>query len=189
MANLNLNRVSAFMTDADFANAEQLLNDCQMLFPFLTELDEGELRKLNHISVNNHRFVAETISVVNYLDLSMPAHINMTEISNDLRLFDQLQQFIVRMEQFLKALKNTAALSGSEAYVNSLFVYKIITAYAEASVPGAKTAYDRLSERFKGQGPSSSNKEATEEGTEENSNSQSTNDDDTLNDDSPIINR
>lgn len=183
MANLNLNRVSAFMTDADFANAEQLLNDCQMLFPFLTELDEEEIRKLNHISVNNHRFVAETISVVNYLDLSMPAHINMTEISNDLRLFDQLQQFIVRMEQFLKALKNTAALSGSEAYVNSLFVYKIITAYAEASVPGAKTAYDRLSERFKGQ------RSSKKQETVENSDSSSTNDDDTVDNDNPIISR
>lgn len=183
MANLNLNRVSAFMTDTDFANAEQLLNDCQMLFPFLTELDEEEIRKLNHISVNNHRFVAETISVVNYLDLSMPAHINMTEISNDLRLFDQLQQFIVRMEQFLKALKNTAALSGSEAYVNSLFVYKIITAYAEASVPGAKTAYDRLSERFKGQ------RSSKKQETVENPDSSSTNDDDTVDNDNPIISR
>lgn len=152
MSNLNLNRISAVLSDADLTAAEQLIDDCQNLFPFLTELDGEDIRNMVHINVNNHRFVEETLAVMNYVDLVMPPHVDLAEIERDIKLYDQLDQFIVRLEQFLKLLKNTAALAGSEAYVNSLFIYKLISAYAEASVPGAAVAHERLSQRFKGQG-------------------------------------
>ena len=58
----------------------------------------------------------------------------------------------------LKGFPSTVMVAGSEAYTNSLTVYANIKFLAKNKQPGAQAAYDDLSVRFAGQGPSAKKK-------------------------------
>ena len=54
--------------------------------------------------------------------------------------------------QLLEKIEDTQLLAGSEAYVSGLAFYKLVSAAAEAGVPGADAVSDLLRARFAGQG-------------------------------------
>jgi hypothetical protein len=82
----------------------------------------------------------------------MPAFINATTIDNDLKLYEQLDQIEMQLQNALQRVSDLKRLAGDEVYGMSLAVYKILTAAAAAGIPGAQQAYDKLKVRFEAQG-------------------------------------
>ena len=54
------------------------------------------------------------------------------------------------ISQISANLEDTLTLSGSEAYIAALIYYNAVKAAAKNSIPGAKTIYEDLSQRFPG---------------------------------------
>lgn len=156
MANLNPNRLSVVMSAQDMADVLAALDVLKTKMPFLTALTKEEMMSLPKIDVSNYDFVKETMMVMQTENVPLPPHVNLAEISRDFELFEQLNEISLRVEQISTLVTHTRTLAGSEAYVSSLFVYRIVQAFADAGVPGYAALYDRLKQRFAGQGGSGS---------------------------------
>jgi len=118
----------------------------------ITLTDEQRL-SLKAIDVNNKVFVEDTlVELQTVAGGIMPAFINATTIDNDLKLFEQLDQIEMQLQNALQRTSDLKRLAGDEVYGMSLAVYKILTAAAAAGIPGAKKAYDKLKVRFEAQG-------------------------------------
>jgi hypothetical protein len=118
----------------------------------ITLTDEQRL-SLKAIDVNNKVFVEDTL--VEHQTVAggiMPAFINATTIDNDLKLYEQLDQIEIQLQNALQRVSDLKRLAGDEVYGMSLAVYKILTAAAAAGIPGAQQAYDKLKVRFEAQG-------------------------------------
>ncbi len=151
--------LSVVVPDQDIRDVKAKLNAIEQVFPFLIELSAEEIMQLPRISVANRLFVQDIIQVLETHPVPLPAGISKEEIKKDLDLYDQLDSVSMDYEVMLKKMRNTATLAGSEAYKSSLFVYKIIQTYAEASISGYGAVYERLKQRFSNQGPKSAEKE------------------------------
>ena len=168
MSNIHDNRISAALTDQDIQNMMAAFALIENSMPFLIELTNEEIFALPKIDVANHNFVGEVINALETENVLLPSTVSKEEIKKDLELHDKLNRVLLRLEQITKSVKHTAMLAGSEAYSSSLFVYKIIQAYAQTGVQGYSALNERLKSRFAGQGRSS--KEDTQNSTENNNN-------------------
>ena len=165
MQNPNLNRLSITLSAQDVQDIQQHLDGIEQKMPFLLELTGDEIKRMPKIDVSNHDFVRETLNVLATEAIPLPNGVNASEIQKDYDLFDQLDQLSLRIEQLYKMVQHTRTLAGSEAYQSSLFVYKLIQAYAGAGMPGFGALNDRLKSRFSGQGGSGTTTETTDDST------------------------
>lgn len=152
MSNPNQNQLSIALTNQEMLSIRQELDTIENTMPFLIELTPEEMLRMPKIDVSNHEFVRETISVLQTQEIPLPPNINLEEIQKDLELFNQINELLLRIDQLQKKMKHTATKAGSEAFVSSLLVYKVVQAYSDAGISGYAALYDRLKQRFSGQG-------------------------------------
>ena len=102
----------------------------------------------------NKVFVEECLqeAQVNGTILPLPVQPLVKEMNKDLTLFNQLDQAESIFNGWMIRIKDTKRLTAHEAYKVALTVYTIYEALAKAGVPGAQASYDRLKQRFAGQG-------------------------------------
>lgn len=152
MANLSNNRLNITATTAQITAVKTALQTIGTNLPFLTGLTTEERIALPAINVNNKAFTEDAINAaVNNTSL-IPSYVNVPNMQNDLTLFTQLDEIILLTKQLLERLEDTQLLAGSEAFVSSLAIYKLIGSAADAGVPGADAIYNQLKQRFAGQG-------------------------------------
>ncbi|MBK7871340.1 MAG: hypothetical protein IPJ74_12035 [Saprospiraceae bacterium] len=66
---------------------------------------------------------------------------------------DQLTTIERPLLSLIEGINDTKLLAGSEAYSTALLFYQSVKLAAEMNIPGVKTIYDDLRERFPGRGP------------------------------------
>jgi hypothetical protein len=81
-----------------------------------------------------------------------PVYLSGVELHKDFTLYNQLDELVTFASQLSEKLRDTQILAGSEAFVMSLSIYKLMEAASNAGMPGADTIYEQLAERFAGQG-------------------------------------
>ena len=166
MANPLLNRVDTTLTEQTIQDIQQQLNAIEQQLPFLLEVTPEEAKHLPKIDVSNHDFVRETISVLDTEPIMLPQGFSAEAVKRDYELYNQLDTLTLRFEQLFKLLSNTRMVAGSEAYQSSLFIYKLVQAYAGAGIPGYGALNDRLKTRFLGQGSSEKTETTTNDAAE-----------------------
>ena len=82
----------------------------------------------------------------------IPPFLNATIIQTDLTLFGQLDSIESNLTNLLRRVSDLKRICGSESYDNGLEVYRIYEAATMAGIPGAKESYEKLKQRFDGQG-------------------------------------
>jgi hypothetical protein len=154
MTNILSNRVSATLNAEQIAAVKAALLKVRETLPFMVGLTVEERQALPKINIVNRGFTEDAISAIDNNPGYFPSYLSVEELQKDLRLFDQLDELVQMATQVCEQLSDTQMLAGSEAYVNALVGYKMVGAAASGGVPGAKTVYEKLKQRFEGQGNS-----------------------------------
>ena len=152
MANLTQNRLNVTLTPATVTAITTAIAGVAAQLPAgsLTDEERGSFRA---IDVNNKIFVEDVITEMGISGAGIiPPFLSAAIIQADLTLFEQVDVIESGIINLLRRLSDLKRISGSEGYDNGLAVYKIYEAAAMAGIPGAKESYEKLKQRFEGQG-------------------------------------
>ena len=148
MSNLTNNRIDTVMTPAQITDVKNAITAINTAISFSVSLTTDERASLPKISVANKSFTEDAINALANNASIFPAYLNVAQMQNDLKLYQQLDELATFLRQSLERIEDTRILAGSEAYVAALSVYKLVGAAASAGVEGTDTIYDQLRERF-----------------------------------------
>jgi hypothetical protein len=152
MATVSNNRISQTIDANQLSQVKAAFLTITQNLPFLVGLSSDEKISMAKISVSNKQFVQDALMVMNNNSMLFPTYMSADELNKDITLYTQLDELVTISQQLTEKLRDTQILAGSEAYIASLSVYRLIEAAAKAGMPGADTAYDQLAERFANQG-------------------------------------
>ena len=148
MSNLTNNRIDTVMTSAQITDVKNAITAINTAISFSVSLTAEERMTLPKISVANKSFTEDAINALDNNAAIFPAYLNVGQMQNDLKLYQQLDEIAIMLRQTLERIEDTRILAGSEAYVAALTVYKIVGAAAKAGIEGSETIYEQLRERF-----------------------------------------
>ncbi len=152
MSNLTQNRLNTTLTAAAVTSINTSITAIGAQLPAGSLTDE-ERTGFRSIDVNNKIFVEDTITEMGISGAGIiPPFLNAAVIQSDLTLFGQLDSIESNLTNLLRHVTDLKRICGSEGYDNGLAVYRIYEAAAMAGIPGAKESYDKLKQRFDGQG-------------------------------------
>lgn len=118
------------------------------LTPLLVALSAEKKRNLPIVGERLITFVEQAAqSANNNLNL-VPPYLNLDNVKVDLDAWKFLNSISKELENLQSMLNDTAALSGSEAYVAMLSYYNYLHQATKDGVPGAKPLYDSLKHHF-----------------------------------------
>ena len=152
MGNLNNNRIDTVMSDEQRIAVKTAFETIKANMPFLTGLTVDERIALPKINVSNKAFTEDAINAAVNNPSLVASYLSVPNMQNDMALYTQLDEIKGLVNQLLEKIEDTQLLAGSEAYVSGLAFYKLVSAAAEAGVPGADAVSDLLRARFAGQG-------------------------------------
>ena len=152
MSNLTQNRLNTTLTPAAVTTINASITAIGTQLPAGSLTDE-ERASFRAIDVNNKIFVEDAITEMGISGAGIiPPFLNAAIIQTDLTLFGQLDSIESNLTNLLRHVSDLKRICGSEGYDNGLAVYRIYEAAAMAGIPGAKESYDKLKQRFDGQG-------------------------------------
>ncbi|MBC7523980.1 MAG: hypothetical protein H7239_06040 [Flavobacterium sp.] len=152
MSNLTQNRLNVTLTPANMTAIKVAIDTVATQLPAgsLTDEERGSFRA---IDVNNKVFVEDVITEMAISGAGIiPPFLSAAIIQTDFTLFGQLDSIESNLLGVLRRVTDLKRICGSEGYDNGLAVYKIYEAAAMAGIPGAKESYEKLRQRFEGQG-------------------------------------
>lgn len=153
MAAINSNRISVTLTDAQITALRNAFGTIESTLPFLTGLTPAERQALPKMNNANKTFSEDANAALSINAELFPAYVKPAELANDLKLYQQLDEFVQRAARISEKLTDTQILAGSEAYVSALTVYRLAESASNAGVPGADALHSQLKKRFSDQGP------------------------------------
>lgn len=153
MANITVNRLNITINPADEAVLQSNTAQTNLILNNYTEsLSPDEREELFGLDVENRVFAYEAWEEANINGSILPAYINVLDLDNDLKFFNQLDNIESILENQLQRIKDTKRLAGHEAYAMALTIYKLFESAHLAGIPGATASYNRLKQRFAQQG-------------------------------------
>ncbi len=82
----------------------------------------------------------------------LPAFVNLTNLQNDLTVFEQLDQIESALNNTLQRVADAKRIAGHEAYGQANVVYSAFKTANESGIANAKSSFDKLKARFEAQG-------------------------------------
>ena len=155
MANITENRINTTIAAADITAISAAIATINTKLPFLLALTDEERASLLGLDVNNKVFVDEALDEMTNNSSVLPAFISTANLTNDVRLYEQLDTIESTLMNLLSKISDTKRVAGHEAYAVSLTAYNIYGMASSAGIPNARQSYDRLKARFAGQGRTS----------------------------------
>jgi len=165
MTNITNNRISQEVTVEAVEKVNLAIRVIYENLPFLIGLTKEERKKLPKIYKDNKEFVQDVLDAMKDNQHLVPPYISYEEINKDFTLYKKLNDISFALAQLAEKTSDTQMLAGSEAYSSALMFYKMAQLAAQAGMPGADTIYDKLKERFKGQGRNTTTNVTTVEET------------------------
>jgi len=118
------------------------------LHPYVVALTPAQRRDLPKMKDKTLPFVEKVVEYTVTRPEFIPAFMNVPELVKDKEAFSILNTFLRLVTNIQIELDDTALLTGSEAYRQSLVYYNTVKQAAKMNVPGAKEVYDDLHKRF-----------------------------------------
>ncbi len=127
------------------------INELKAMLPqgliTLTDAEKSVLPKMGDKSLG---FVEKCLDAATSNPAVCPSFVDLEESRKDLDMFMFLNRVQRALAQVNGPINDSATLAGSEAYAASLSVYNLSKDAARRGVPGAKSIYADLSNRFPG---------------------------------------
>ncbi|HLT07886.1 MAG TPA: hypothetical protein VK014_10185 [Cyclobacteriaceae bacterium] len=152
-----LNNLSFQIPEADLQAVKDALATIQsILSPYLMALSPEQRRVLPKMGDGTAPFVGKVIDYAESNSEFVPPFVDVQEMRLDWNAVQDLMPLLRTVSQLQSNLNDTILLAGSEGYVSSLSYYNSVKLAAKMNVPGAKTIYEDLRQRFEGNGKRSS---------------------------------
>lgn len=152
MSNITENRINRILNETAMTNALAAITNLETELPE-GSLDDAQRDNYRAINVQNKVFTEDVMTEMqNNGTTILPPYLNVGLLKNDFDLFEQLDILESRLVNATRQLSDLKRIAGHEAYTMALSVYKSYDAANQAGIAGAKESYERLSERFNGQG-------------------------------------
>jgi hypothetical protein len=149
MANITFNRIDTLISDTDITAIKADIQHISSLIPRYG-LTPDERKSFRGMNVDNKAFTEDCIMQLRANGAeTMPPYIKTDDLIADFALFEQLDLLKSMLNQVASQVETAQRIAGKEAYDTALKVYKLYEAAAEAGVPGSKTAFEQLNQRFK----------------------------------------
>lgn len=143
------NIVSIAFSDEDKTAVQGALTTLNsVLQNYLVALQPEERMELPKMSDGSTPFVNKALTYAESNPNLAPAYLNVPELRKDVEAVETLQDFSRTLSQLNQNLGDTIMLAGSEAYSAVLTFYHSVKQASKMNVPGAKTIYDDLKQRF-----------------------------------------
>ncbi len=119
-----------------------------ILGPFLVALTPDDRMELPKMSDRSRPFVGKALDYAQDQPDLAPAYLNVPELKKDVEAVEVLTEFNRTLSRLNDNVEDTIMLAGSEAYSAALTFYNSVKQATKMNVPGAKTIYDDLKQRF-----------------------------------------
>jgi hypothetical protein len=124
------------------------IKEVEALMPFLVGLTPVERKRLLKIHRGNRLFVSDAMKAGDQMPELLPNFVNAAELKKDFDLNEQLVLLELQLASLLSKIRDTKTVTGNEAMVNALAIYRSSEAGAEQGVEGADVVFERLKERW-----------------------------------------
>lgn len=147
------NQISAMLSPEDMQEIMDAIGVIQRKLPFLVNMTPDERRTYPKMGDRTIPFVDKSLDYSKTNDQLVPPFLNVMEFDKDMVLVDQLTQMERPLLSLVEGIQDTKLLAGSEAFSAALLFYQAVKLAAQMNIPGVKTIYEDLRERFPGRGP------------------------------------
>lgn len=147
------NQISATLSPEEVQEVMNAITVIQNRLPFLVNMTMDERRTYPKMGDKTVPFVGKSLDYSKNNYQLVPPFLNVEEFDKDLVLVNQLTSFVRPLRSLIEGMEDTILLAGSEAYTAALLFYQAVKLAAQMNIPGVKTIYDDLRERFPGRGP------------------------------------
>jgi len=149
MANLTYNRIDTILSETSVTTIKTNLLHISTLLPDCA-LTTGEKKSFRGMDAGNKAFTEDCINLLRSNGAeTMPSYIKIDNLTADLQLFEQLDNLKALLNQIMSQVNAAQRQAGKEAYDTALKVYELYETAAKSGVPGSKTSFERLNQRFK----------------------------------------
>lgn len=149
MANISTNLLNVVLSATEQATVQTAITSIDTTIdPVEQTLTDEERVSYLSLDVNNKVFAEEALQEATSNGSMLPSAISTTFLSNDLTLFNQMDEIESQLENVLRKVKDAKRVAGHEAYAMALTIYTIYRSLAAVGVAGAQQSADRLGERF-----------------------------------------
>ena len=162
MSNVMKNRINTVLSQ----NTVDLINNSlQTIIKQLPEqgtitLEDQDRYSLESLNVDNKAFVEDAIDEVRMRGNGIiPIFITADMMAVDLAMYSQLDRIYASVKDVLQRIEDMRRIVASEAYGVARVSYGIFDTAAQAGMPGAQAAYDRMKPRYKDNGGGAPKKE------------------------------
>ena len=108
-----------------------------------------ERQRLFGAGVKNYGFIEKAYDVARENPDFMPPHLNIENLAEGLRDFENIRQLVFELEQYLQAASNVMILESDLHYHNALRIYGSLQEQARNRVHGAEPLFEALRTFFK----------------------------------------
>ena len=162
MSNLSENRINVVLLAADVTAINTAVSTILSKVPANTTLTDEQRVSYNAINVANKVFADDCLAEAQANGTGiLPAFVNLTNLQNDLSVFEQLDQIESMLNNTLQRVADAKRIAGHEAYGQANVVYSAFKTANESGIENAKSSFDKLKARFEAQGNSTGRKADT----------------------------
>lgn len=162
MSNLSENRINVVLLAADVTAINTAVSAILSKVPANTTLTDEQRVSYNAINVANKVFADDCLAEAQANGTGiLPAFVNLTNLQNDLSVFEQLDQIESMLNNTLQRVADAKRIAGHEAYGQANVVYSAFKTANESGIANAKSSFDKLKARFEAQGNSTGRKADT----------------------------
>lgn len=143
------NRISIELTDEEKAQITSAITTINDVFrDKLVTLSPQERREHPKMGDGTEPFVSKALDYATSNPEFTPRYVNADDMKIDFEAVSLLNGIYRPLKQLIEQLDDSILLSGSEAYVAALAYYNSVKVGAKMNVPGAKSIYNDLKQRF-----------------------------------------
>ncbi|MGK4566987.1 hypothetical protein [Flavobacterium sp. 3HN19-14] len=151
MSNLTFNRINTVLSEEDLATINTHIEALLEKLPAIG-MTPAERKSFRGMNVHNKAYAKDCINMLKMNGAeTMPSYINIENLIADYELFEQLDKIKSRLKTALSYVETAQRITGKEAYDMTRAVHDLYGIAADSGVAGAKTSYDKLSERYEKQ--------------------------------------
>jgi len=120
------------------------------LVPHLVDLTPAERKEIPKMGDKTLAFVTKAQAYIEQNPTLVPAYLDTEQMKIDLDAVAELKKLLTPLKQITNLVDDSYLLSGSEAYISSLYFYNYLKGASRAGVLGTDVIYDDLKARFPG---------------------------------------
>lgn len=153
MSNISENRINVVIAPADITIINTSLAAVLSKIPANASLTDEQRASYNAIDVVNKVFAEDCLTEAQLNGTGIvSAYINLTNLQNDLTVFDQLDAIESVVNNISKRIADAKRIAGHEAFGQANVLYDDFKDAHENGIANATTSYEKLKVRYDAQG-------------------------------------